>query len=231
MQIATALITLALCGGFLWWFRRSESKKKLRRSSEEDEERKAAAEKTAQDFVNAKDLGEKCLYTLDGLIFVYIKVEGINPELYSTAEQKALCRQLSSALSTVKRPFKFNAVSRPADISKPLQDYDELIRSADAGRRKLLKMEQADLTERVMSGESSERLHYISIWDTVQRADERSMTAAANEIVKKFAEAGIHAELLDRKGIVRLCNLVNIPAYVHIESTNIEDAVAVLADR
>ena len=25
MQIAIALVTLALCGGFLWWFRRSEN--------------------------------------------------------------------------------------------------------------------------------------------------------------------------------------------------------------
>lgn len=29
--------------------------------------------------------------------------------------------------------------------------------------------------------------------------------------------------------LVRLCNLVNNPAYVHIESTNIDEAIALLA--
>ena len=41
---------------------------------------------------------------------------------------------------------------------------------------------------------------------------------------------GIHAELLDKKGIVHLLNLVNNPAYVHIENTNIEDVISVLSD-
>lgn len=64
----------------------------------------------------------------------------------------------------------------------------------------------------------------------VQRSDERTITAAAQEIVKKYTDNGIHAELLDKKGIVHLLNLVNNPAYVHIENTNIEDVISVLSD-
>lgn len=47
----------------------------------------------------------------------------------------------------------------------------------------------------------------------------------AKEIAKMFEDnvvQTIHAEVVDRKGIVRLCNLINIPAYVHIESTDID---------
>ena len=61
MQIAIAVITLVLCGGFLYWFKRSENKKRIRRSEEEEDERERAAQKTAQDFVNAKDLGQHFL--------------------------------------------------------------------------------------------------------------------------------------------------------------------------
>ena len=81
----------------------------------------------------------------------------------------------------------------------------------------------------VVSGETTERVYYIAIWDSIQKADERSITTAAHDIAKKLSECGIGAELIDRSGIVRLCNLVNNPAYVHIESTNIDEAIALLA--
>lgn len=230
MQIAIALITLALCGGFLWWFKRSENKKQVRRKAEEDEARKAAAEKTAQEFVNARDLGNNCLYTLDGMIFAFIKLEGLSLELYSRQEQKLICKNLSSALSRINRPYKYIAVSRPADISKALREYEELYGAAEGGRKKLLKAEMRELADMVMSGETLERQHYIAIWDTIQRADEHSIVLAANDFIKKFSENGVNAELLSKTGMVRLCNLVNNPAYVHLESADIEDAISVLSE-
>lgn len=230
MQIAIAFIVLALCGGFLYWMKRTENKKAFHRSEEEQEEREKAARQTAQEFVNVKDLGQNCLYTLDNMIFAYIKIEGLCLELHSKAEQRSLCKRLSSALSQVKRPYKYIAVSRPVDISKSIQMYDELIRSADVNRKKLLRIEQRELADMVMSGETLERQHYVAVWDTTGRADERSITAAAQDLAKKFSENGVRAEMLDKKGIVRLCNLVNIPSYVHIESADISDAITVLSE-
>lgn len=230
MQIAIAIITLALCGGFLFWLKRAESKKAFRRAEEADEERARAAAQTAQDFVNAKDLGQQCLYTVDGYIYAYIKIDGVCLELLSRQEQKALCRRLSAALSGIKRPYKSVAVSRPMDISKPLQAYEELYNSASGGRKKLLKSDMREMADMVMAGETLERQHYIAVWDSIQRADERSIVAAAQDIAKKYSDNGIPAEILDRKGIVQLCNLVNIPAYAHIESADIEDAISVLSE-
>lgn len=135
MQMAIALVTLALCGGFLWWFRRSENRRSFKRSEEESAERERKAQETAQEFVNARDLGENCLYTNDGYIFAYLKVDGVCLELLSRQEQKALCRQVSAALSLVRRPYKFSGVSRPADISKSLQKYSELAEQAVGGRK------------------------------------------------------------------------------------------------
>ena len=135
MQMAIALVTLALCGGFLWWFRRSENRRSFKRSKEESAERERKAQETAQEFVNARDLGENCLYTNDGYIFAYLKVDGVCLELLSRQEQKALCRQVSAALSLVRRPYKFSGVSRPADISKSLQKYSELAEQAVGGSR------------------------------------------------------------------------------------------------
>lgn len=179
--------------------------------------------------MNARDLGENCLYTNDGYIFAYLKVDGVCLELLSRQEQKALCRQVSAAFSLVRRPYKFSGVSRPADISKSLQKYSELAEQAVGGRKKLLLSDARYLANMVVSGETTERVYYIAIWDSIQKADERSITSAAQDIAKKLNECGIGAELIDRSGIVRLCNLVNNPAYVHIESTNIDEAIALLA--
>lgn len=231
MQIAIALVTLALCGGFLWWFRRSENRRSFKRSEEESAERERKAQETAQEFVNAKDLGNNCLYTTDGFIFAYIKIEGLNLELYSRQEQKLICRELSAALSGIKRPYKSDAVSRPADISRPLSEYQRLYNSAAGGRKKLLSSDMNELAAMVTTGETLERQHYIAIWDTVQRSDERTITAAAQEIVKKYTDNGIHAEPARQK---RHCSPAQsgepIPAYVHIENTNIEDVISVLSD-
>ena len=172
MQIAIALVTLALCGGFLWWFRKSENRRSFKRSEEESAERERKAQETAQEFVNAKDLGNNCLYTTDGFIFAYIKIEGLNLELYSRQEQKLICRELSAALSGIKRPYKSDAVSRPADISRPLSEYQRLYNSAAGGRKKLLSSDMNELAAMVTTGETLERQHYIAIWDTVQRSDE-----------------------------------------------------------
>ena len=75
MQIVIAVIVLALCGGFMLWFKYSEDKKRKKRDS--DDEREAAAKAAAQDFINAKDLGENCLYTLDNNVFAFVKIEVI----------------------------------------------------------------------------------------------------------------------------------------------------------
>ena len=115
------------------------------------------------------------------------------------------------------------------DISAPLTEYEDLYNAATGGRKKLLKFDMTSLAEMVATGESLERQHYIAIWDTVQRSDERTLTQAAQDIVKKYTDCGIKAELLDRKGIVQLCNLVNNPAYVHVENADIEDIISVLS--
>ncbi len=230
MQIAIAVIVLLICAGFMIWFKKSEDQKRKKRDS--DEEREAAAKATAQDFINAKDLGESCLYTLDNNVFAFVKIEGLCLELFSRQDQKNLCHTIATRLSSIRYPYKYIAVSRPVDISKSLQEYEELYENAEEGGRKtLLRNEMKELADMVMSGETLERQHYIAVWGSVNKVSEKDIVKRAEEIAAIFKDNGIqtiHAEVVDRKGIVRLCNLVNIPAYVHIESTDIDETMSVL---
>ena len=43
-----------------------------------------------------------------------------------------------------------------------------------------------------------------------------------------FSDSGIQTEILDQQDIVRLCNLVNNPAYVHLEDSGVNAAIPIL---
>lgn len=226
MQIAIAVITLALCGGFLFWFKRSEERKK--KKYDEDEERELAQRQTAQEFVNAKDVSDGCLYTLDGMIFAAVQITGLCLELYNRAELRHISRTLTTRLSEVRYPYKFLAVPRPIDVSRALMDYEDMYINADGGRRKLLKSDMAELADKAVSGQTLERQYYIIIWGEAAKYDARDMSQRAAEMAKLISESGMQAAVLDERGYVRLCNLVNIPAYVQMESMDIDDTISVL---
>ena len=99
---------------------------------------------------------------------------------------------------------------------------------ADGGRRQLLLMEHTELTDMIMSGATLERQHYIAIWNSNKREDERQLIARAEELAKIYKDNGIPAEVIYTQDIVRLCNLVNNPAYVHIECADIQDRLPVI---
>ena len=72
---------------------------------------------------------------------------------------------------------------------------------------------------------------YIVLWNSIRREDERTITARVEELARIFSENRVKGTVLDKRGFVRMCNLVNIPAYAHIESMDFEENLAVLKQR
>lgn len=95
----------------------------------------------------------------------------------------------------------------------------------------LIKAEMDELAGMVMSGETLERQYYIIIWESTKREDERGIVARAEELAKIYNENRIKASVVDSRGLVRLCNLVNIPAYAHLENTDVDEKISVLKAR
>ena len=71
----------------------------------------SAAIRTAQEFINVRDVKDKYLYTKDGLVLTFLRVHGVSIDLYSKSEKHSLIRQLTAELSDIQYPFKFMAVS------------------------------------------------------------------------------------------------------------------------
>ncbi|GKX31370.1 hypothetical protein SH1V18_38500 [Vallitalea longa] len=180
---------------------------------------------TANEFINVKDIRDKYLYTLDGQIFMYIKIHPISIDLLSQREKEQLTKNLTAELSSEREPFKFIAVSRPVDISNVTNNFMNLISATnDRVRKKLLRNEILSMSEYALSGEVVERQFYLMIWD--KEKNESDLYKRCSILKEKFNSVNIDVDILNEQDIIRLCNLINNPAYVHLEDCEYERAIA-----
>ena len=185
--------------------------------------------RSANEFVNVKDIRGKFLYTRDGQTMAYLKILPISIDLFSKNEKKQIVRQLTANMSSVQYPFQLLAVSRPVDISPILSELSEtLTGTADIKQKELLKQEILEMSGFALSGEVVERQFYIKIWDRAVDGVERDLLQKLKYLSGYFADCGIQTEILEQQDIVRLCNLVNNPAYVHLEDAGFEAAIPIL---
>lgn len=190
-----------------------------------------AATMTANEFVNVKDIKGKFLYTRDGTVLSYLKILPISIDLFSKSEKKQLIRQLTASLSSVQYPFQLLAVSRPVDISPLLTELsDTLTGTSDIKQKELLRQEILEMSSFALSGDVVERQFYIKLWDKAQDGSERDLLQKLKYLEGYFSDVGIRSEILDQQDIVRLCNLVNNPAYVHLDDTDFAPSIPVLED-
>lgn len=184
---------------------------------------------TAQDFVNVKDIKDKFLYTRDEKVISYIKINPIDINLLSKREKQSLARTLTAELTSERRTFKFIAVSRPVDISPLLTEYQNIISNTTNQKQKeLLRHEMYSISNFALSGEVVERQFYIMLWEDYEEGIERDILKRAMEFASKLESSGIKSNILTENKIVRLCNLINNPAYINIEDTSFEPTIPFL---
>ena len=215
----------ALLGGGAFLFLKLSDKKRASRNRDRDE----AARITANEFVNVKDIRGKFLYTRDGLALCYLKILPISIDLFSKNEKRQIVRQLTANMSSVQYPFQLLAVSRPVDISPLLSELSQtLTASSDIKQKELLKQEIVEMGTFALSGEVVERQFYIKLWDRAAEGAERDLLTRLKYLSGYFEDCGIQTEALEQQDIVRLCNLVNNPSYVHLEDTDFTAAIPIL---
>lgn len=185
---------------------------------------------TAQEFTNVKDIRDKYLYTRDNYIFMYLKLDPLSIDLLSKNEKVSLTRQLTAELSGDQQTLKLLAVSRPVDISPLINEYSELLATTTNQKQKeLLRKEISAISNYALSGEVIERQFYLPIWQRLEEGSERDISRRMQDIKAAFESSKVPAEVLKGKDIVRLCNLVNNPAYAHIEDMSLEPTFPMFA--
>lgn len=191
------------------------------------------AARTAQQFINVADIRDKCLYTCDGTVFTYLRVQPVSMDLYSNAEKAALIKTLTAELSDIRYPFKFMAMSRPVDIAPLVGGLNDMLKEAGDGRKELLRQEILQMGSFALSGEIVERQFYIALWEYTGETNAageagRELQKRAALLCEKFAAGGIACAILGEKEIVRLLNLVNNPAYTQWEDCETSAGIPML---
>ena len=219
------IIMIAICtvlGGSAFLFIKISEKKKNQILQVDEQQ------KTANEFVNVKDIKGKFLHTRDDLILCYMKINPISIDLFSKSEKGIIIKQLTANMSSIQYPFKFIAVSRPVDISPLIEELSELLTTSDSKQKELLKQEIIEMSTFALSGEVVERQFYVVIWDKTEAGAERDLLMKAKEFASNFTDNGIGCDILEQQDIVRLCNLINNPAYMHLEDTCIDPSIPIL---
>lgn len=219
MIVPIIMLILTLVGGGTGLFLMKKNSKK------KDIEINKGLE-TAQEFMNVLDIKGNFLYSKDKYIFAYIRINPISIDLLSKREKRNLCQKLTSELSAEQSKFRFLAVSRPIDITPLINDYSNIMINSDNPKQKeLLRHEMIVMSNYAMSGEVVERQFYIRLFEKYEEGIERDFIKRVTEFALRFENSKVPCEVMKEQGIIRLCNLINNPAYSHIEDTDYEAAI------
>jgi len=185
----------------------------------------SADQKSANEFTNVKDIRGRYLYTMDGHILCFIRLNPISIDLYSKGEKQTLIRMLTAELSAVQSPFKLLAISRPIDISPLISELSGLMGDAGAVQKELLNKELAVMNDYAGSGEIVERQFYLSIWGAYTDGCEREMLARTKELAAVFENGGLTCEIAGEDEIIRLVGLLNNPSRAHLDDTDFAEEI------
>lgn len=183
-------------------------------------------ELTASEITNVLDIKDKFLYGRDGTIFTYLKINPVSLDLLSDREKEVLSSVLSAELSRETKPFKLIALSRPIDITPLLDEYTILLgSSSDEKQKELLRLEMNQMRQYMNSGEVVQRQFFIAIWDKYAPGCETDMLKRTKDFALSFQNANVGCEILNEDGIITLCNLINNPAFIHLEDTDYRELI------
>lgn len=224
LPIIMICVCLIMGGGVLLYMKLSKKNGTNKKSQETD-----PAAVTANEFVNVRDISGKFLYTRDNMVLAYLRIMPISIDLFSKSEKQQIVRQLTANLSSADYPFQLIAVSRPVDISPLLSELSDTLTACGDGKQKeLLKQEMVEMSSFALSGDVVERQFYLKIWDKAHENTERELLQKLKYLEGYFSDVGVRSEILEQQDIIRLCNLINNPSYVHLEDSDAEPAIPMI---
>lgn len=113
-----------------------------------------------------------------------------------------------------------------------MTNYQNIINdTANQTQKELLRHEMYALSNFALSGEVVERQFYFIFWEAYEEGIERDILKRSMEFMTKLTTGNnlnIKCNILDEGKIVRLCNLINNPAYANIEETTFEPHISLL---
>ena len=186
-------------------------------------------EKVCNEELNIKDIRNNYLYTNDNKVMCYIKIQPLNLYLLSNKEQEQIIKQLSAELSSEIKEMKFFSIARPVDVGDLIQSLQDIANnSLNQIQKGLLKKHINETVRLTFTGEAVERQNFLILWQEYNDYAEKDILKRAMELVNKFANCGIKAEVLSEQYIIQLCSGFTNMNFAFKEDSDYEDYMPIV---
>lgn len=163
--------------------------------------------KTCNEEINILDIRNNAIYTRDDYIIMALKINSINIQLYSKRELNQKIKEITTELTNDLKELKFLSISRPVDVTGLIDKLREILSDAETQKRKnLLKQNIRETIRLTITGDVVERQNFITIFEKNSDTAEKELLKRAMDLVIKFANCGIKAEILNEQELIQLCN-------------------------
>ncbi|MBR3255680.1 MAG: hypothetical protein IKF97_05700 [Clostridia bacterium] len=164
-------------------------------------------ELTEQELLNVIDIRGNFLYTRDNKIFIYIKINPINLQLWSVSELKEKLITYTAEFSSEDIYFSLYSISRPIELSGVIANYEKLRKSSqDLIQKRIISNTINYLQSMSSVGDAIEKQTYIILWKEMSDYAEKDLLKRANEWIKRFQNVSSNARILTEHEIVQLIN-------------------------
>lgn len=185
-----------------------------------------ANNQSLNEFLNVKNIKENFLYTLDGHVIQFIKVEPINIELLTDDELESKMNFSSIEFSEEQQPYKILVIPRAVDISEHIEEQEELKRKIDDDVGiEIINNRIISTTEIVENKNIIENEFYIMIYDSYKDNIENELMKRANNWVNRLKNCGYRSDLLYEREIILLIKSFTIPEFARSEGTDYDDNI------
>ena len=173
-----------------------------------------ASNQSLNEFLNVKNIKENFLYTLDGQVIQFIKVEPINIELLTDDELESKMNFSSIEFSEEQQPYKILVIPRAVDISEHIEEQEELKRKIDDDVGiEIINNRIISTTEIVENKNIIENEFYIMIYDSNKYNIENELMKRANNWINRLKNCGYRSNLLYEREIILLIKSFTIPEF------------------
>ena len=187
---------------------------------------KKEEEQSLNEFLNVKNIKENMLYTLDGQVVQFIKVEPINIELLTDEELESKMNFSSIEFSEEQQPYKILVIPRAVDISEHIEEQEELKRKIDDDVGiEIINNRIISTTEIVENRNIIENEFYIMIYDSIKDNIENELMRRANNWINRLKNCGYRSSLLYEREIILLIKSFTIPEFAKSEGTDYADNI------
>ncbi len=187
---------------------------------------KKEEEQSLNEFLNVKNIKESILYTLDGQVIQFIKVEPINIELLTDEELESKMNFSSIEFSEEQQPYKILVIPRAVDISEHIEEQEELKRKIDDDVGiEIINNRIISTTEIVENKNIIENEFYIMIYDSNKDNIESELMKRANNWINRLKNCGYRSNLLYEREIILLIKSFTIPEFARSEGTDYADNI------